>query len=101
MARVVDEAAEFRAMLSKNLARLSDIASEWTSRLSETDRDWLTITALNLAFERRRQFDPRRRSLVLWFEACMQEAAEKRPGWKVWTINGYEWVSPWNLRQRR
>ena len=98
---MADEAAEFRVFLERNLARLSDLAAEWTSRLSAHDRDWLTVTALNIAYERRKQFDPRRVSIVRWFEGCMQAAADRRPAWEVITCTGWVVVPAHKLRQRK
>ena len=98
---MADEAAAFRDLLAHNLARLSDLSAEWTSRLSETDRDWLVTTALNIAYRRRREFDPRRLSIVRWFESCMQQAAEERKRWRTITVNGWTWVDSRHLRRRR
>lgn len=96
---MIDEAAQFRDLISRNLARLSDLSVEWTGRLSETDRDWLTVTALNVAWHRRGAYDPRR-GIVLWFEACVQEAANRRARWHIYTSSGSEWVKSEHLRRQ-
>ncbi len=93
------EEEQFQQLIAHNLARLSNIAAEWTAHLSTADRDWLTVTALNIAWQRRHAYEPRR-GIVLWFEACVQEAANQRPRWRVSTCNGLEWVSPRHLRRQ-
>ncbi len=93
------EEEQFQQLIAHNLARLSNIAAEWTAHLSTADRDWLTVTALNVAWHRRHAYEPRR-GIVLWFESCVQEAANQRPRWRVHTVNGLEWVSPRHLRRQ-
>lgn len=93
------EEEQFQQLISHNLARLSDLAAEWTGRLGERDRDWVTVTALNIAWQRRKAYDPRR-GIVRWFEACVQEAVNQRPRWRVLTVNGLEWVESKHLRRQ-
>ena len=94
------EEEQFQQLIAHNLARLSDLAAEWTGRLSSADRDWLTVTALNVAWHRRKTYDPRHGGIVRWFEACIQEAANRRSRWLVHTVNGLEWVEPRHLRRQ-
>jgi hypothetical protein len=94
------EQEQFQQLIAHNLARLSDLAAEWTGRLSAADRDWITVTALNIAWQRRHLYDPRRVSIVRWFEACVQSAVDQRPRWRVHTCNGIEWVESKHLRRQ-
>lgn len=97
----MDDVEAFREFMSKHIARFSDLSAEWTSRLCAQDRDWLIGAAFNIAYARRHEVDPRRQSIVRWFESCMQEAASRRPYWSTITLTGWVRVPAHRLRRRR
>lgn len=92
------EYAAFTEVLASRFAQLSDLARNYTHRLSAEDRDYLFGMALEIAWQRRAQFKPRRQCLGTWWDGCLQAAANTRKEWKILHLTGWLTVKASRLR---
>ena len=97
----MDERLMFESTLQHNAARISDVASRWMRGLSAEDKDALLADAVDIAWHRREQLDPRRTSIGEWFAECMGQAARRRKVWRVWRAGEYRWVAAHHLEEWR
>ena len=83
MARVDSEREQFEDDMAAHIAALMDYAKPYVGRLSNGDRDYFIRTALEFAWDRHKQFNPEKTSLLRWWEECLHSAALTR---KTWTL---------------
>jgi hypothetical protein len=82
------EYAAFREIVVRHFAHLVDVSSRYTAKLLHDDREWFFEQALNLAWERRKGFNPSRQVLTLWWSDICRDVALSRTTWTVLTITG-------------
>ena len=63
------EYAEFKQMLVRQFATLTDISAKYTAKLLAHDRDWFFEQALEKAWEQRFALDPSRQRMGLWWDS--------------------------------
>lgn len=80
----------FEATMKRNVARLSDMTSRWTRGMSSDDKDAFILSALDIAYRRKDQYDPAKTCIGIWFADCLGQAARRRRTWRVFRCG--EWV---------
>lgn len=86
------EMAAFEMQMAKYTARLMDFALPYTRRLSSKDLDFFLTNALSFAWQRRKQFNPERGSLLQWWDGCLKSAALTRKSWRQRHMDYWEVV---------
>lgn len=79
---------QFQADLAAQAARLRDFALPYTRRLPPAELDIFLSHAFKFAWQRRKEFDPNKASLLQWWGGCLKAAAMAR---KTWTQRHMDW----------
>lgn len=87
----------FEATMKRNVARLSDMAARWTRGMAPDDKDAFLLSALDIAFRRKDQYDPAKGCIGLWFADCLGQAARRRRTWRVFRCGEWVRVKPQHL----
>lgn len=78
----------FKQGLLNHFAQLTNISAKYTAKLLAPDREWFFEQALNLAWERRNEFNPSKQVLTAWWAQICKDVALSRTTWTVLTITG-------------
>lgn len=87
------EEREFHDMMARNVTRLMDFAKPWVGRMTNRGRKYFLAKAIDIAWQRRAEFNPKRQSILLWWRDCLKAAALSRSEWHLLTIDDVEVVS--------
>ena len=91
----------FEEVMAAHVARLMEFAKPYVSRLNGRDREFFLDKALAKAWERRKEFNPHRASLLSWWDKCLRHAALARPEWVLYYQHDLKFVSGRDLGKRR
>jgi hypothetical protein len=80
----------FRAMFLAQFARLAEQAGRYISRMSNDDRGLALATALHLAWINRKDFNPGRQSLLVYWNDCLKLSLQGQKTWLLRYLSGWE-----------
>lgn len=91
----------FEEVMAAHVARLMEFAKPYVSRLCGRDREAFLNDALEKAWGLRKEFNPHKSSLLLWWEKCLQHAALARSEWVLYYQTDIKFVPGKELGRRR
>lgn len=90
----------FRAMFLAQFARLAEQAGRYISRMGNEDRELALATALHLAWINRKDFNPARQSLLIYWDDCLKLSLQGQESWALRYLSGWDAVTPKQLLER-
>lgn len=92
-AREHKEWVQFQADLATQAARLREFALPYTRWLPPAELEIFLSHTLKFAWQRRKEFDPGRASLLQWWGGCLKSAAMTRETWTQRHMDWWETIS--------
>lgn len=82
-----------------HLARLLDISGEFIGRLDKQDREYFLYRTMGNFWESRAGIKVMNDISRLWV-AALQQTANERLSWEIWSGVEWRWVRPGQLRRK-
>jgi hypothetical protein len=81
---------DMRELMLSNFARLAEQAGVYISRMSNRDREIVLETALNLAFTLVDEYNPKKMSVLVYWDECLRGALRGRKTWRLRFFDRWE-----------